>query len=173
MRRSEKKKKKTEIITFSDWLFNRIGYCIRGGCRYKAILTLRRCAIVAPHGEPDVPEVVLEQPQSEKPSPPEDLGPEGNTPLQPDSGPPSQSWDGESRVSMLVMGLDYRDYEGGAGAPRTDTMILLSIDPTSQTAGMLSIPRDLWVEIPGYEPAKINQAYRDGNYMMLKVAARD
>src|SRR3990170_2127927 len=87
---------------------------------------------------------------------------EGDTPLQPDSGPPSQSWDGESRVSLLVMGLDYRDWEGGEGAPRTDTMILLSLDPTSRTAGMLSIPRDLWVNIPGYEPAKINQAYRDG-----------
>lgn len=118
--------------------------------------------LVASWRAPAVPEVVLEQPPNEKPSPPEDLGPEGNTPLQPDSGPPSQSWDGESRVSLLVMGLDYRDYEGGAGAPRTDTMILLSVDPTSRTAGMLSIPRDLWVDIPGYEPAKINQAYRDG-----------
>jgi LCP family protein required for cell wall assembly len=60
------------------------------------------------------------------------------------------------------MGLDQKPWEDEGGAPRTDTLILLSLDPASRTAGMLSIPRDLWVEIPGFEPAKINQAYRYG-----------
>jgi LCP family protein required for cell wall assembly len=73
------------------------------------------------------------------------------------------AWDGASRVNMLAMGLDFRDWEAGEGAPRTDTMILLSIDPISKTAGMLSIPRDLWVSIPGFEdPSRINAAYRLG-----------
>lgn len=72
-------------------------------------------------------------------------------------------WDGASRVNILVMGLDYRDWEIGEGAPRTDTMVLASVDPISKTAGLLSIPRDLWVNIPGFQdPGRINTAYRFG-----------
>lgn len=72
------------------------------------------------------------------------------------------AWDGAERVTILVMGLDYRDWEAGEGAPRTDTMILLTIDPLSKTAGMLSIPRDLFVSIPGFNYERINVAYREG-----------
>jgi LCP family protein required for cell wall assembly len=93
---------------------------------------------------------------------PEDLGEAANDPLQPQGGPTAKAWDGTSRVNVLVMGLDYRDWEDGGDAPRTDTMILLSLDPASRTAGMLSIPRDLWVPIPGYDNNKINMAYRLG-----------
>ncbi len=91
-----------------------------------------------------------------------EIGVDINVPLQPSAGPTPQPWDGASRVSVLVMGLDYRDWETEQGAPRTDTMILFTIDPLSRTAGMLSIPRDLWVNIPGFEPNKINTAYRFG-----------
>ena len=93
---------------------------------------------------------------------PEDLGEAANDPLQPKGGPDAQAWDGNSRVNVLVMGLDYRDWEDGGDAPRTDTMILLSLDPASRTAGILSIPRDLWVPIPGYDYNKLNMAYRLG-----------
>jgi LCP family protein required for cell wall assembly len=83
-------------------------------------------------------------------------------------GPEPQPWDGASRVNILVMGLDYRDWESGEGAPRTDTMMLLSVDPITKTAGMLSIPRDLWVSIPGFqEPDRINVAYRFGEIYQL------
>jgi LCP family protein required for cell wall assembly len=75
------------------------------------------------------------------------------------SGPLPVPWDGASRVTILVMGLDYRDWEAGEGPPRTDTMILLTIDPLTKTAGMLNVPRDLWVSIPGFEYARINTAY--------------
>ena len=68
-------------------------------------------------------------------------------------------WDGASRVTILVMGLDYRDWEAGEGPPRTDTMILLTVDPLTKTAGMLNVPRDLWVGIPGFEYGRINTAY--------------
>lgn len=79
------------------------------------------------------------------------------------SGPLVEPWDGASRVSVLVMGLDYRDWELGEGPPRTDTMILLSIDPLTMSAGMLNIPRDLWVAIPGgFGYGKINTAYPIG-----------
>jgi len=89
-------------------------------------------------------------------------GDETDDPLS--ESPPSASlpspdpWDGISRVNILLMGLDFRDWEAG-DIPRTDTMILLTFDPLSNTAGMLSIPRDLWVPIPGFEYNKINTAY--------------
>jgi LCP family protein required for cell wall assembly len=70
-----------------------------------------------------------------------------------------QPWDGASRVTVLVMGLDYRDWEAGDGPPRTDTMILLTIDPLTKTAGILNVPRDLWVNIPGFDYGRINTAY--------------
>jgi polyisoprenyl-teichoic acid--peptidoglycan teichoic acid transferase len=79
------------------------------------------------------------------------------SPLTPDIGLPV--WDGTSRVTVLVMGLDYRDWFTGDGPPRTDTMMLLTLDPLNNTAGMLSIPRDLWVAIPGFENGRINTAY--------------
>jgi LCP family protein required for cell wall assembly len=78
-------------------------------------------------------------------------------PLAPEATP--QAWNGSDRITVLVMGLDYRDWEAGNGAPRTDTMMLVTIDPVAKTAGMLSIPRDLWVEIPGFEHNRINTAY--------------
>lgn len=68
-------------------------------------------------------------------------------------------WNGTERVTILFMGLDLRDWEKDNGPPRTDTMVLFTIDPVALTAGMLSIPRDLWVEIPGYEHNRINTAY--------------
>ena len=68
-------------------------------------------------------------------------------------------WSGNERVTILLMGIDQRDWESGEGAPRTDSMMLVTLDPVSKTAGMLSIPRDLWVEIPGYGHGRINTAY--------------
>lgn len=85
----------------------------------------------------------------------------------PSTGLPSpEPWDGISRVNLLLMGLDYRDWEAGE-TPRTDTMMVLTYDPLSKTAGMLSIPRDLWVPIPGFEYNKINTAYYLGEVYNL------
>jgi len=83
-------------------------------------------------------------------------------PLQPLIGPPSQTWDGNQRVTILLMGLDTRDEEPANIPPRSDTLILFSYNPKTNTAGMLSIPRDLWVAIPGYGNGKINTAYQLG-----------
>ncbi|MBI9049725.1 MAG: LCP family protein [Anaerolineaceae bacterium] len=86
-----------------------------------------------------------------------------------DLGVPEASiepWDGAKRINVLFMGLDYRDWEAGE-IPRTDTMILLTLDPVNMTAGMLSIPRDMWVNIPGYDHAKINTGYYLGEIYKL------
>lgn len=73
-----------------------------------------------------------------------------------------EPWNGTDRVTVLLMGLDLRDWEAGVGAPRTDSMMLVTIDPVTLDAGMLSLPRDLWVEIPGYDHGRINTAYALG-----------
>jgi polyisoprenyl-teichoic acid--peptidoglycan teichoic acid transferase len=60
-------------------------------------------------------------------------------------------WDGASRVTIMIIGLDFGDWSADrAGPSRSDTMLLLTIDPVSKTAGMLSVPRDMWVNIPGF-----------------------
>jgi polyisoprenyl-teichoic acid--peptidoglycan teichoic acid transferase len=79
-------------------------------------------------------------------------------PLQSSSGPTPTGWNGKDRINVLIMGLDYRDWES-YDIPRSDTMILLTLDPATHTVGMLSIPRDMWVDIPGHYAAKINTAY--------------
>ena len=64
-------------------------------------------------------------------------------------------------INILLLGTDERPDE--SSPPRTDTIILLTLDPQTNTAGMLSLPRDLLVPIPGYNfNAKINTAYGYG-----------
>jgi polyisoprenyl-teichoic acid--peptidoglycan teichoic acid transferase len=58
-------------------------------------------------------------------------------------------WDGQSRFTMVLVGLDRRPGETGL-AYRTDTLMLVSIDPATNSIGILSIPRDLYVQVPGY-----------------------
>lgn len=90
----------------------------------------------------------------------------GSTPVATGTTPPPQvtpiPWDGKSRVTILLMGLDFRDWQQSLGAPRTDSMMLLSVDPITRQVSMLSIPRDLWVEIPGFTHNRINTAYSSG-----------
>jgi LCP family protein required for cell wall assembly len=70
-------------------------------------------------------------------------------------------WQGKERVNILLLGIDEREREEGPW--RTDTMILVTIDPATKSAGMLSIPRDLWVPIPGYQESRINNAHFFGD----------
>lgn len=85
---------------------------------------------------------------------------QGPSVSQPSAATP-EPWDGKSRVTILVLGLDFRDWQAGE-VPRSDTMIMISIDPVSKTASMLSLPRDLWVNIPGFDYGRINEAYLNG-----------
>ena len=48
------------------------------------------------------------------------------------------------------------------GSNRADTIILVHTDPKLQKAIILSFPRDLWVDIPGHGPDKINAAFEGG-----------
>lgn len=67
------------------------------------------------------------------------------------------------RINVLLLGIDRR--EGEHGPWRTDTMIVATLDPKTKTAGMLSIPRDLYVPIPapGAGQNRINTANYHGD----------
>ncbi|MGI8713595.1 MAG: LCP family protein [Solirubrobacteraceae bacterium] len=68
--------------------------------------------------------------------------------------------------TILLIGSDHR-----AGAPargsNTDTMLLVRLNASSSTINVMSIPRDLQVNIPGFGVNKINAAYTDGGYNLL------
>ena len=68
--------------------------------------------------------------------------------------------------TILLIGSDHR-----AGEPfrssNTDTMLLVRLNANSSTINVMSIPRDLQVDIPGVGIAKINAAYSEGGYGLL------
>ena len=72
------------------------------------------------------------------------------------------TWDGASRINILFVGLRGGDPIQEDCPFCTDTLILLTVDPTTKTAGMLSIPRDMWVNIPGFGYSRINTAWTLG-----------
>jgi anionic cell wall polymer biosynthesis LytR-Cps2A-Psr (LCP) family protein len=65
------------------------------------------------------------------------------------------------RTNIMLVGYSVDD-PGHPGSTLTDSIMLLSVDKDNHTAYALSIPRDLWVNIPGFGHAKINEAYQDG-----------
>lgn len=69
------------------------------------------------------------------------------------------------RVNVLIMGIDRRPSES---CPcRTDTMMLATLDPKTMTAALLTIPRDLYVPIPGVGEDRINTANLYGDLKKL------
>ncbi|HSX46423.1 MAG TPA: LCP family protein [Patescibacteria group bacterium] len=67
----------------------------------------------------------------------------------------------QGRVNILVIG-NSADDPGHPGAQLTDSLMVISLSTTSKTGYILSIPRDLYVPIPGFSRAKINEAFQDG-----------
>lgn len=62
------------------------------------------------------------------------------------------------RLTVLLIGID-RPPEEGSVLSRTDTMILATLPPYLPQMSLLSIPRDLWVNIPMYGESRINAAH--------------
>lgn len=66
-------------------------------------------------------------------------------------------WSGEERVNILVLGVDSRKMRPGE-MPRSDTMMVVSIDPKSKTYDLFSILRDTYIHVPGHGETRINAA---------------
>ena len=70
--------------------------------------------------------------------------------------PPAAPIVDDPGINILLLGIDRR---GGKGwGYRTDTIIIVRVDPVNKTVGMMSIPRDLQVSIPGNGDDRINTA---------------
>ncbi|MCM3740249.1 LCP family protein [Oceanobacillus luteolus] len=86
-----------------------------------------------------------------------------HTPLARDEDPERQKqikqiFDSKDSLNVLLLGVDERPGDKG----RSDTMILMSLNPKTNSMIMLSIPRDTYVNIPGRGMDKINHAYAFG-----------
>jgi polyisoprenyl-teichoic acid--peptidoglycan teichoic acid transferase len=76
------------------------------------------------------------------------------------TAPNLPAYSGTKRLTILLLGIDQRPDEAARHEPsRTDTMILLTVDPAARRAALISIPRDLEVAIPGHGNDKINTAH--------------
>ena len=72
--------------------------------------------------------------------------------------------EGDGRINVLLLGRG----GGKHDAPDlTDTLLLASIDPVNHTSTLLSIPRDLWVDVPNQGAMKINAAWEAGEFKYL------
>lgn len=65
----------------------------------------------------------------------------------------------DDRVNILLLGMGGSSHPGGL---LSDTIIVLSIKPSTNEVAMLSIPRDLYVAIDGHGSDKINSAFSSG-----------
>lgn len=70
-------------------------------------------------------------------------------------------WEGKERVNILLLGGDSRGLSEHE-APRSDTMLVASVDPVTKTASLFSILRDTYVDIPGFGKDRINAALAYG-----------
>src|SRR5919199_5579459 len=98
------------------------------------------------------------QPTATEPTP---CGQAGADPADPSCPPASvpelPPWNGKDRLNFLLVGVDRREADE---IPRTDTIILVTVDPESKSVGIMSLPRDLMVTIPGgYGKDKLNAAF--------------
>ncbi|HUT76028.1 MAG TPA: LCP family protein [Armatimonadota bacterium] len=72
---------------------------------------------------------------------------------------------GLKRVNVLILGVD-----NDADAPRSDTIMVAALDLSQRTIGILSVPRDFRVAIPGHDAKKINAAYTLGGAALTDQA---
>jgi LCP family protein required for cell wall assembly len=64
--------------------------------------------------------------------------------------------------TFMVLGSDAREGVDKGMAPRSDTILLARADPEKDAIAVMSIPRDLKVDIPGHGEGKINSAFELG-----------
>ncbi|HEX7259741.1 MAG TPA: LCP family protein, partial [Candidatus Saccharimonadia bacterium] len=79
--------------------------------------------------------------------------------------PTKLSGEGDGRINILLLGIGG---DGHSGGTLSDTIMVASVDPVHHTVAMLSIPRDLYVRIPGHGASKINAANSWGGPELAK-----
>lgn len=79
--------------------------------------------------------------------------------LQDNIDPTQLKGEGDGRVNILAIGIGGEGHPGGQLA---DTIMIISIDPINNTTTMLSIPRDLYLKVPGFYSMRINEVHATG-----------
>lgn len=88
-----------------------------------------------------------------------DRGGEGALALQDNIQPSQLKGEGDGRINILLIGIGGDSHVAGDLA---DSIMIASIDPFAHELAMLSVPRDLYVDVPGYYSTKINAAHAIG-----------
>ena len=70
----------------------------------------------------------------------------------------------DGQINILLLGSDYRV---GAGF-RTDTILLITLNPHTGKGSMVSFPRDLYLTIPGKNQQRINTAMQSGGFELMQ-----
>ncbi|MBE0338598.1 LCP family protein [Paenibacillus sp. 23TSA30-6] len=83
--------------------------------------------------------------------------------------PDPPKWEGTDPVNILLMGVDGRGIQKGE-VPRSDSMMVVSLDPVKKKIHLFSILRDTYVDIPGYNKSRINTAITHGPNTAMKAA---
>jgi polyisoprenyl-teichoic acid--peptidoglycan teichoic acid transferase len=89
-------------------------------------------------------------------------------------------------MNFLVVGSDTRAFTSGSralqqqfgneaanGGQRSDTMMVVRVDPSHSKTLVVSFPRDLWVRVPGLGMSKINSAYNAGPQRVVDMLLQD
>lgn len=130
------------VILSATWLFRTVRDMASGGVPEPG-----EGFVADPSAGPDVP-AVAEGDTAGQPAP---------EPLPELAEDEIRPWSGEERLTFLFLGVDQRCDE--EGPTHTDSIMLASVDPVTMSMTILSLPRDLWLEIPGFGLDRINQAY--------------
>jgi LCP family protein required for cell wall assembly len=86
---------------------------------------------------------------------------------------PTPAYDGGPQTVLLI-GADTRKGDKKLGLKaRSDTMMLVRLNPDKQVTTVLSIPRDLRVKIPGHGTSKFNESYSDGGAKLVMKTIKD
>ncbi len=84
--------------------------------------------------------------------------PTANIPYPTVIPPPANIGEYADVITFLLIGSDKRP----GSSYRTDTMVIAILRPRDDQVSLISIPRDLWVYIPGWEMQRVNTAYMHG-----------
>ncbi|WP_454192568.1 LCP family protein [Paenibacillus sp. Marseille-Q7038] len=83
--------------------------------------------------------------------------------------PDPPKWEGKEPVNILLMGVDARGLTEGE-VPRSDTMLVASLNPVSKKISLFSLLRDTYTDIPGYGRDRLNTAITHGPNVAMQAA---
>jgi LCP family protein required for cell wall assembly len=89
----------------------------------------------------------------------------------PDGGGANYLMIGSDTRSFVTDPTDRQRFGEEVGGQRSDTIMVLHVDPDSERALLVSFPRDLWVDIPNRGSARLNAAFNDGPQSVIDTLA--